>query len=273
MKEFLAKVFYQPIRLFNLFNIRKRYSSQKKLKDLSKEDLGKVLIISPHSDDETIGCSGLLQNREYDLLYMTDSGASKKDHPHIITIRKKEAEKIFEKTKGKRLFFLDGENGNLEKDEEKILKKLKEIVSAYDTIFLISFWDNHPEHYMTAEFFSSLEFTGSVFLYEVSNWLPLEETTHYWPLSEKEHHEKKELLDSFRSQTSMDFDLFLMANKEKGRRQKVYSAEYFRKTSTKELREFLKKYSVEEISEFLPYRLGNHRSFYKTLRNEEKNVF
>ena len=273
MKELLAKVLYEPIRFFNFLNIKKRYKTQKKLLNLKNKDLGRVLVIAPHSDDEVIGCGGLLMNVHYDLLYITDSGASKDKNPNIIKTRKEESLELFKKTKGVNIYFLSGENGDLEKDKKELILKLRNISADYDSVFLVSFWDNHIEHYLSAKFFSEVDFSGDIYLYEVSNNLPLEETTHFYPMDKKEFQNKKDLLNIFKSQISMDFDLFLMLNREKGRRQDLYAAEYFKKLKMDELRRLLDQYPYKKVRKFLNYRLGNHRSFYKTLKNEVKDVF
>ncbi|MDO5754955.1 MAG: PIG-L family deacetylase [Tissierellia bacterium] len=264
IKDCLAKVLYHPIRWYNLYQIKKIYHGSLELERISLCDLGRTLVVAPHVDDETIGMGALMGKINYDVLYMTDSGKGLKGSAEV---RKQEGKNLHALLKCGKIYFLDGENMNLQKDESRLKKELEEILPQYDSIFTVSYIDNHPDHRQTTKIIADLMPKGKIYLYEVSNLLPFQLINTYYPMDEEDFLLKKQLYDCFPSQSTMDFSIFQDLNRGKGSMLDVAGAEFFRKISSERLKEEIKDFG-DTIEERYPYRIGNQRNFYKTLRNE-----
>ena len=114
-----------------------------------------VLIVSPHADDEAIGCGGAfaLHNRRGDVVkvvYTTDSARTLKGKdvdPSYAEKRRKESLKSIELVGGATTDHLglpDGEGATT----EDAVNKLKQIISAYGPHRIYVPWalDNHRDH-------------------------------------------------------------------------------------------------------------------------------
>lgn len=284
-KDLLGKLLYYPIKFKNIRDIKKLYednrASNKMVEKINIGNNEKTLIISPHVDDETIGVGGfLLNNLDYndniDLLYMTDSGGSlSKDEKETKNVRRAEADKLQETLKLNRVITLEIENNNVEKFNEFAIKKLKEILNLekYENVFIVSPFDSHIEHRWVNKIFSNVLETNSldydIYLYEVSNLLPFNLINSYSTIDLKA---KNGLYDLFKSQQYvMDFDIFNQLNKYKGSLIDIENTvEFFCKLNSADYKNVMKALESYNVQEIIPYRIGNHRSFYKVINNEEK---
>lgn len=69
----------------------------------------------------------------------------------------------------------------------------------------------------------------------------------------------------------MDFNVFSKLNKYKGLSiNENEPIEFYTKLSTKEYIKLLEIFKNINIEDIIPYRIGNHRSFYKVVNNEYK---
>ncbi|WP_100065073.1 PIG-L deacetylase family protein [Miniphocaeibacter massiliensis] len=286
IKDILAKLLYYPIKLKNISEIKKIYTNyQVDKENLVKMDLNKslknTLVLVPHVDDEVIGLGGIflkntLNNKTVDLLYMTDSGGSlSKKEQNTKELRKEEAYKLKEVLKLNDLSILEVKNNDVENYKEFAVIELEEklISKKYDNIFIVSPFDAHTEHrWINRILYFSLQrvdFKGNIFLYEVSNLLPCSIVNSYFEIDLKE---KYNLYNIFESQKhTMDFDIFNQLNKYKGLAIKNNNPlEFFSKLDKNEYLNLFSKLNESNTDEQILYRIGNHRSFYKIYKNEDR---
>lgn len=182
----------------------------------------KVLIISPHQDDELIGCGGLIkklaENRcKVKCIFITDGSASL--HPtltpeELAIVRKEEAIKVSKLLGADSPEFLDAKDGALESTEELGIK-LSSIIHAFkpNYIFLPFFPDGLSDHVSTNKLFidsinmGPYEIDPAVFLYEIGSPIPLSSVTHY--VQAYKYLDKGEALKIYSSQT-MSFKPLLL---------------------------------------------------------------
>lgn len=156
----------------NLYSLYKRLRFQDLL-SASQEDLkfeildqlpkaDRILVLSPHPDDDVFGCGGTLkrfvdQGTKITSVYLCDGSRGNKTGEYdskLIDIRKKEARKAGKIIGISQTIFLGFPDGCLAADSrstkavEEIIKEIKPTI-----IFLPSFVDNHPDHLATAEIF------------------------------------------------------------------------------------------------------------------------
>jgi LmbE family N-acetylglucosaminyl deacetylase len=123
----------------------------------------KVLVVSPHPDDETIGCGGIVAlygRRGSEVSLVTISDGSKlygskesSECERIAEIRKRESTAASHELGIKNSIFLQYPDGELRSNITDIGKKLKDIISDIkpDIIFSPSLIDYHDDHMSTAE--------------------------------------------------------------------------------------------------------------------------
>ena len=133
-------------------------------RDLPYGQLGNVLVIAPHPDDETIGCGGLLalmarDGHAADVVFVTDGGASHKSHATLtsralIEMRREEARAAIGilGVDWKRVSFLNSADGELANLDEIQRHSLRDKIAARvtetkaDSIFLPIRTDGSSEH-------------------------------------------------------------------------------------------------------------------------------
>lgn len=284
IKKILAKVLAGPIRVYNQIKIKNYYNAL----DLEVEELGNlgmVLIIAPHVDDEAIGLGGLLagQSRDsrFDLLYGTDSGASNSglSREETSRVRFLEAENLAKdldiEIVGKMLELRnEEEDWPFEVFKETLSKLLTE--NTYDAIFTVSMVDAHPEHQRLTDFLGrflkDFDYGGDIYLYEVSNLLPNQWINTYYVMSQGVWAKKKQLYNHFGSQKSMDFGVFNKLNQFKGLAiGESRPVEFFARMNKDEFVDKVEKLQAEDLQEIVPFRIGGNTSFYKVI-NREKDV-
>lgn len=126
-----------------------------------------IIVFAPHPDDETFGCGGTIAKRVregYDVLVvvLTDGrhafsevlGIYSEPTPEELRKIRKEEVKRAVKILGVReenLFFLDFEDGTLEKNDEKAEEKVMEILSKNPPVEVYFPYekDCHPDHRAT----------------------------------------------------------------------------------------------------------------------------
>lgn len=107
----------------------------------------KCLLLSPHFDDETLGCAGLLikypQNVHIVCLTNSKYGTNQDNNEELINIRKNEFSDVMKELSITSYEFLDIEDGKLVFNFEKF--RIID-VSVYDYIFIPNYFDNHKDH-------------------------------------------------------------------------------------------------------------------------------
>ncbi|WP_340022730.1 PIG-L family deacetylase [Paenibacillus sp. FSL K6-1096] len=115
----------------------------------------KVLVLSPHHDDEVIGCGGTLltyldDDTEIVIVYMTDGRFGIK--PEDAWIRKEEAQKVWDKYDRVKQIFLDFEDTKLTENSLEARGILTDLLNDFkpDMIFTPWILDLHVDHRSTS---------------------------------------------------------------------------------------------------------------------------
>lgn len=142
----------------------------------------KVLVLSPHPDDDVIGCGGTLYRyrltgAEIAVVYMTDGrkGNDRYREDELVRIRQEEAKKASKIIGINRLIFLDNKDSELT-PSRKTVTELSAVLNDYkpEAIFLPFFMDNHPDHRATSQiFFSAAGSLTSSMCYSYGIWTPM----------------------------------------------------------------------------------------------------
>jgi len=107
----------------------------------------KCLLLSPHYDDETLGCGGLLIKypQNVHIVCLTDGkfGTVDNNNEELVNIRKNEFISVMKELGISSYEFLYIQDGKLVFNYEKF----KQIdIDGYDYIFLPYYFDNHKDH-------------------------------------------------------------------------------------------------------------------------------
>ena len=164
IKKLIKMIIKYPIKLVNSVYTYFYYkdSPRKDSYEIDEEIIEgeKVLVFSPHVDDETIGLGGTLLkhksiNNEMSLVYLTDGGGSTShsSREELIRQRKEEGYKVKEFYGFDTIYFLDELDGQLDSSKKKLIDKIlsilnKEKPTIIYTPFLI---DGHKDHVETTK--------------------------------------------------------------------------------------------------------------------------
>ena len=159
--------------------------SNLKLEIMDSVPARKVLVLSPHPDDDIFGSGGTLKlladtGSEIRAVYLANGSSGNKsgksDDGGTVKIRQQETEEGAKLIGIKSLSFWDYEDGKLETNKDTV-SKLKAEMQKFqpEIIFSPTLLDPHPDHSETvkllAETLKEIEFRGEIFQYEV--WQPV----------------------------------------------------------------------------------------------------
>ena len=124
----------------------------------------KVLVISPHPDDEILGCGGTLlklkKKYKYELNWLIITKISKKNWPNKkVLLRKREILEIKKKIGFKKVIELKFESGTLNNNNlSKLIIKLGKNLSKVkpEIVFVPYIEDSHSDHFFTTYAFNSI---------------------------------------------------------------------------------------------------------------------
>lgn len=143
---------------------------------------GRIVILSPHPDDEIIGCGGTiymyhLKKAEITCIFMTDGrrGGEEYNEDELVSIRKEEAKNAANIIGIDRLVFLSNRDSELSPSSNNIAE-LTSILDKLrpDAIFIPFLMDNHNDHIATNQIFlSAINSLPSLLCYAYSVWTPL----------------------------------------------------------------------------------------------------
>ena len=147
----------------------------------------RVLVISPHMDDEVISCGGTLlllgdQGAEIHVAYATDSSSALRDHGKAKAMsakRRAEAKRVSEFMRFASTTELGFPDGKLCQNETALTEKLTELVRRHNPELILCPFpaDAHADHMSCASALATAAVragsTASILAYEV--WTPL------WP--------------------------------------------------------------------------------------------
>ncbi len=150
-----------------------------------KKNVKKVLVISPHPDDEALGCGGTLcihkENKdEIFIIYMTSGEKGNTDklpEEKTAIIREKEARKVSKVYDAKKIEFWHLPDGAVEASDEIVKKMHKKILSINpDVIYVTSENEKHPDHRAAAAIIKKavekLSKKPQVLMFEI--WTPIQ---------------------------------------------------------------------------------------------------
>lgn len=233
MKKLLKGLLKYPLQIVNRIYTYFYYKNNKVGENCNINnmfiDSGKVLVLSPHVDDETIGLGATLLKykalaTEMSLVYMTDGGGSTTDisREELVSIRKKEGMEVKEAYGFETIYFLDEVDGRLDPNREKLINKLVTILETENpTIIYTPFLlDGHRDHVGTTKaLIKALKIWNktfkNIYMYEVN--LPIEpkliNSVHI--MDKSDYMAKDEIYKIFKSQWVMGFNAFRLLDKRK----------------------------------------------------------
>lgn len=173
----------------------------------------KILIVSPHPDDECIGAGGMIAAypNQCAVLLLTDGAYGQSDVAtyYTIELREKEFESEMKHAAINNYKMLHLEDGTLFQN----LKVLSELdFSAYTKIFVTSAKDRHPDHraaFCAVKNMLYEQRLENVELYQIEVNAPLSWPTHYFDISD--YIDQKKQLISFHQSQIKDRDYMKMA--------------------------------------------------------------
>jgi LmbE family N-acetylglucosaminyl deacetylase len=127
------------------------------VKTLDLEPNTRVLVLSPHPDDDIFGCGGTIckftrKGTKFKIVYMTDGrfGSDSIPPKELIEIRRKEAKGALRVLGCSDFVFLENIDLGLRCDQNNI-DKLRSILDDFKpkALFIPSFEDFHPDHVTT----------------------------------------------------------------------------------------------------------------------------
>jgi LmbE family N-acetylglucosaminyl deacetylase len=164
----------------------------------------RFLVLSPHPDDESIGCGGFLlkYGSQCDVVLLTDGrhGDPGIDPKEMTRIRKKEFEEVMRILRINHYQYLDIEDGHLI-DNFSQFKKID--INGYNYVLMPSPQDNHIDHLVVSRMFYKLISIYNIaavkiVYYEI--WSVLSNPTHYVDISDVAE-KKRDIINVYRSQT------------------------------------------------------------------------
>lgn len=194
---------------------------------------GRVVIVAPHQDDETLGCGGLIARlsaeREFHVVFATDGSRSplaegESVNPSLVGTREDEARQALAclGVRDDHLHFLRLPDGALRSHENELRAALQEVIGrlAPDTVLVPFRYDWHPDHCAAQRVTAHAHAAGAIpgrlveyFVYTQRRLLPGGDIRaclmpdRLWPVDIGEvAARKREALEKFRSQTTRFFD-------------------------------------------------------------------
>jgi len=230
IKKLIKIILKYPLRVANYIFVYLYYRLKKKPLDLDNNFLkienSRILIISPHVDDETIGLGATLLNHasnknHIEIVYISDcSGSVSHLNPkEVMDIRKEEAMEVKEAIGVKNVIFLDEPDGKITPNNG-LVDKLNSILNEVkpDLIYMPFLIDGHSDHIATTK--ASLEALklwdanfNNIVMYQINCPILPSVINAINTIDKDQYMKKKNLLDIFKSQYVMGFNAFLLVNR------------------------------------------------------------
>jgi hypothetical protein len=208
LKKICFFVFYAAKKKELTFLIRKKLNPNINFIKLSNK---KILMISPHSDDETIGCGALInvisKNNYLKFLLLTNEKNQKKS-----SIRQKEYLNAVNTLARKSVKpdMLGLPDGELYLNKDKLNSKVSSIVTRnkIEILFVTSVFDFHPDHRAAA--FAALDLlkvgkVNEVFMYFTNHPVNFSLVNYFIHFNDGLFLLKKQALSNFKSQNNLNF--------------------------------------------------------------------
>lgn len=160
------------------------------------KETDRILVVSPHPDDESIGCGGLLTlyGKQCDVIVITD-GDNRKEISNIADVREKEFVKAVSLTEVQEYKCL-----RIPEQQIKQFKnKIAEIdFDKYEHVFVPNRYDEHKDHVDVYKVIKSL-LKKKTRLYEYEVWSPLKKPNIYLNITDVSNH-KIQMIKTYESQ-------------------------------------------------------------------------
>ncbi|MCF6465478.1 PIG-L deacetylase family protein [Clostridium sp. Cult2] len=287
VKNLVKKVLKYPLKLTNSIYTYFYYRNSSMRDNIEIDAMintdEKVLVLSPHVDDETIGLGAtLLKHKRADnkmaLVYLTDGSGSTTDltSSKLINQRKEEGKRIKEVYGFDALYFLDELDGQLDSSKVDLIEKIINILeeekpSIIYTPFII---DGHKDHVETTKaLIRALKVWNKdfekIYMYEVNCPIIPKLVNSLSIMDEYLYSQKGKVYNVFTSQWAMGFDVFrLLDRRKRFFVEDGFGAEIFVKANIKTLLE-IENILVEEG--FKPEYFRQLSSEYNLLLSFETN--
>lgn len=164
-----------------------------------------LVILAPHSDDESIGCGGLLARfaKQASVVCLTNGAKGDPSMPRetLIATREQELRDAMSLAGVEQIRFLGVEDQTLSQDQQRFAQL---DLSLADWIFLPNFLDQHPDHKaVTTQLQALLGTTGhqpnlKIAFYEIWGTLPV--WNAYVELTPELWQQKQAMIGCFQSQ-------------------------------------------------------------------------
>ena len=233
LKKLIKAILKYPIRLLNHIYTHLYYKTHISSKECRVNHMAekgdKVLVFSPHVDDETIGLGATLLKykglgNQVSLVYLTDGGGSTSNlsRKDLIDSRKREGEELKDIYGLKKVYFLNQMDGSLDSQNQELVSGLVHILKGEEpTIIYTPFLlDGHRDHMETTRtVMKALSIWrgdfDKIYMYEVN--CPINPMLiNTLSIMDKElYRQKGEIYNVFISQWAMDFDVFNMLDRKK----------------------------------------------------------
>ena len=170
----------------------------------------RVLIVSPHPDDETLGCASVLlncgENYDCDVLLVTDGqkGNPEWTEEKTVLVRNNEFQKAMSMVNVKNIYYLhlmDSElkNSFPNKWYDNTDGIVKEKYKDYTSIFLPNKKENHPDHQKTYRVLRK-KIRGGVRVYQYEVWTPISAPSDLAALDDAQMQKKISLIENYKCQ-------------------------------------------------------------------------
>ncbi len=233
VKNLVKLILKYPINLINNIYAYYYYKNSSINENLKIDDMidkeEKVMVFSPHVDDETIGIGATLlkhkrEGSQMALVYLTDGGESTSDlsREKLVKARRREGEQIKEIYKFNSIYFLDEIDGKLDSSKGELVDKIINLLSKEEpTIIYTPFLlDGHTDHVETTRaVIKALKRWNSnfdrIYMYEVNCPIAPNMINSISTMDEELYKEKGNIYNIFSSQWAMDFSVFKMLDRKK----------------------------------------------------------
>lgn len=253
MKELIKKILKYPVILLNKIFLYFYYEFSNKnfyaKNEMFQNKDQRILIISPHVDDETIGLgSTILKHKKHgdyiSCVYITDGGGATSDlsKEELISQRRSEANKLKDAAGIDTLRFIDIPDGYVKVEPDYINKLLKVIREEEpDIIYSPFLLDGHTDHVNSSRLLlKALKLWNKdfsqIYLYEVNTRINPKYINSIVPMTQEDFEDKNSLYKVFKSQYVMGFDAFQAVDKAKRLiSEDAFAVESFIKVNVKQL--------------------------------------
>jgi len=181
--------------------------------------MNNILVISPHPDDEAIGCGGTIcqhiqQGEQVEVIFLTSGEKGGHGAPEHETSKTREAEALAAaKTLGvTNIEFWRQPDGAMKPTEDCVIRLVEKINSFQPSVIYVTHeGEMHPDHKAAAEMVKkallSLTQTNLIpeaWMYEV--WTPIQQIDHIVDISDFVETKKKAIQDHYSQWSVLKFD-------------------------------------------------------------------